>query len=262
MAQELKETKAKLENARLQITALKATYLQRQADVQAAKDTLAYQQHEFNRQKTLAAQGISSQAQLDQAQHALTNAAQQVNAIEHGRENIRASLGDDLNLDVNDHPSVQQAQAALDRAELNLSYTVIKAPAAGIATKVDQLQVGDYITAATPVFSLISDKDVWVEANFKETELTYMRPGQQATIQIDTYPGRVFHGKIVSISPGTGSSFSLLPPENATGNWVKVVQRLPVRISIDDADPSMPLHTGLSATVEVDTHRSRFGKSE
>jgi membrane fusion protein (multidrug efflux system) len=250
----VEDAKARLAGARLQIAALKATYLQRQADVQGAKDTLAYEQREFDRQKMLAAKGISSQAQLDQAAHALASARQQVNAIEQQRENIRASLGDNPDINVNEHPSVQQAQAMLDRALLNLSHTVVRAPADGIVTKVEQLQVGDYINAATPVFSLISDKDIWVEANFKETDLTHMRPGQTATIKVDTYPGRVFHGRVVSASPGTGSSFSLLPPENATGNWVKVVQRLALRISIDDADAHMPLGTGLSATVEVDTH--------
>jgi len=255
----VEDARAKLASARLQIDALKATYLQRQADVQGAKDTLAYQQHEFERQQKLAHEGISSQAQLDQARHALDTARQQVNAVQQQRENIRASLGENPEMDVKDHPSVQQAQAALDRAQLDLSYTVVTAPVDGVVTKVEQLQVGEYIRAATPVFSLVSDTDIWAEANFKETELTYMRPGQDATISVDTYPGRAFHGKVISTSPGTGSSFSLLPPENATGNWVKVVQRLPVRVSIGDADPHMPLHTGLSATVEVDTQHSRIG---
>ena len=129
-----------------------------------------------------------------------------------------------------------QAQAALDRAKLDLSYTVIRAPDDGIVTKVEQLQVGDYITARTPVFTLVSTRDIWVEANFKEDELTYMRPGQSAEIRIDAYPGRRFKAQVMSLSPGTGSQFSLLPPENATGNWVKVVQRVPVRLQLDDAD--------------------------
>jgi len=254
------DAKARLASARLQIAALKATYLQRQADVQAAQDTLAYQQHEFERQKKLAGQGISSQAQLDQARHALDTARQQVNASQQERENIRASLGDNPDIDVNDHPAVQQAQAMFERAELNLSHTVIQAPVDGIVTKVEQLQVGDYINAATPVFALVSNTDIWVEANFKETDLTNVRPGQDATIKVDSYSGRTFHGKVISTSPGTGSSFSLLPPENATGNWVKVVQRLPLRISIDDADTHMPLRTGLSVTVEVDTHSGGSNK--
>ena len=160
----VEEAKAKLAVARLQVSALKATYQQRQAGLQEAKDTLAYQQQEFERQKTLAAQGISSQAQLELARHAVASASQQVNAVIQERENIRASLGDNPDLDVDEHPSVRLAQAALDRAELNLSYTVIKAPADGIVTKVEQLQAGTYIKAATPVFSLVSKKDIWVLA--------------------------------------------------------------------------------------------------
>jgi len=248
------DAQAKLANAQMQIIALKATFLQRQADVQSAQDTLAYQLHEWERQKTLTQKGVSSQAQLDQAQHALATAKQQVNAAEQQRENIRATLADNPTIPVADHPAVQEAQALLDRALLNLSYTIITAPATGIVTRVEQLQKGDYIEAASPLFALISNRDIWLEGNFKETDLTHIRVGQSATIQIDAYPSRDFHGKVVSISPGTGSSFLLLPPENATGNWVKVVQRSPLRISIEDMDTQLPLATGLSATVEVDTH--------
>ena len=152
---------------------------------------------------------------------------------------------------------VQHAQAALDRAELNLSYTDIRAPENGIVTKVDQLQVGNYVTAGTQLFSLMSTDRVWVEANFKETELTHMRPGQEATVEIDTYPDVAFSAKVESLSPGTGLTFSLLPAENATGNWVKVVQRLPVRLHLERFDPNAPLQAGLSATVEVDTRHRR-----
>ena len=252
----VKDAQAKLANARLQIAALQATCRQRQADMRAAEATLRYQTKEFSRQKILAASGIASQAQLDQAQHALTDAGQKLSAARQEQMNARALLGDAASVDA--HPSVQQAQAMLDRARLNLSYTVIKAPMDGIVSRVDLLQAGEYIKAAAPVFSLISDKNVWVEANFKETELTYMRPGQTVTIAIDAYPGRTFHGIVESLSSGTGSSFSLLPPENATGNWVKVVQRLPVRVGITDPDPGWPLHSGLSAIVDVDTHHSRM----
>jgi hypothetical protein len=139
------------------------------------------------------------------------------------------------NIPVDRHPTVQRAQAALDKAQLDLSYTTIRAAESGIVTKVDQLQVGSYVNASTPVFSMMSDR-VWVEANFKETELTYMRPGQEATVEIDTYPGVMFRAKLASLSPGTGLTFSLLPAENATGNWVKVVQRLPVRLARKPAE--------------------------
>lgn len=258
LALAIQDAKANLENEKLKISALKATYLQQQANVKSATDTLTYRTSEFERHKKLAAQGISSRAQLDEARHAMEVAQQQVASAEQQRENVRAALGDNPDLDVKDHPAVQKAQAALDQAELNLSYATIKAPTDGIVSKVEGLQVGDYIKGATPVFALVSNKDIWLEANYKETELTHMRPGQMATIEIDTYPGTVFHGKIESLSPGTGSSYSLLPPENATGNWVKVVQRLPVRVTIDDADPQKPLHAGLSAIVKVDTGADRF----
>ena len=254
----LQDAKAKLASAKLQITALKATYFQRQADVTSAESTLLYQTREFARQQHLASKGIASQAQLELAQHELDDAREKLNAVKQEQKNVSSLLGKDLAMNINDHPTVLQAQAMLERAQLNLTYTVIKAPMDGIVSKVDRLQPGAYINAAAPVFSLISNTTVWVEANFKETELVYMRTGQQATIDIDAYPGRTFHGSVESLSSGTGSSFSLLPPENATGNWVKVVQRLPVRIDINDLDPKSPLHSGLSAVVKVDTHHSRL----
>ncbi len=254
----IEEAKAKLANAKLQIAALRATYKQRQANELAATATLLYQKNEFEREKLLASKGIASQAQLEQARHTLADATQKLSAARQEQRNVLSLLGNDLSININDHPAVQEAQAVLQRAQLNLSYTVIKAPMDGIVSKVDNLQRGDYINAAAPLFSLVSRRLVWVEANFKETELANMVPGQKATIEIDAYPNRTFHGSVESFSSGTGSSFSLLPPENATGNWVKVVQRLPVRINIDDLDPKSPLASGLSAIVNVDTHHSRI----
>jgi membrane fusion protein (multidrug efflux system) len=253
----VEDAKARLASTKLQIAALKATYRQHQAEVVAAVETLAYEEHEFERQTRLATQGIASQAQLDQAQHNRAQAQQKVRAVQQEQDNVLAALDHHPDQDVDAHPAVQQAQAALDRAVLNVSYTSVRAAQEGTVSKVEQLQVGDYINAAVPVFALVSKQNVWIEANFKETELTRMQPGQKCTIEVDTYPGKIFHGHVQSISPGTGSSFSLLPPENATGNWVKVVQRLPVRISIDDLDPRLPLRAGLSAEVKVDIHHDR-----
>ena len=250
----LDEAQAQLAAAKLQVEALKATYRQKQADLKAAQDTAAFQQREYDRRKTLAENGIYPKAQLDQALHAAKNARQQVVSTQQQMANILASLGGAVDMPVEKHPSIRQAQALVDRAALNLSYATVRAPDKGVVTKVEQLQVGDHINAATPLFSLVSTDDLWIEANFKETDLAHMRPGQTATIDIDTYPDRTFTAEVVSVSPGTGSIFSLLPAENATGNWVKVVQRLPVRLAIKDADPQNPLHAGLSATVEVDTH--------
>lgn len=243
---------ARLAATRLRIGAMKASYRQRLADLKAARDELAYQQREYAREQRLAASGIASGAQLDKASQALQAAGQTVEAREQQAATVLANLGGSAAIAIDDHPLVRQAQAALDRARLQLSYSTVRAPIDGIVTKVDQLQPGDYVTAATPVFALVSRSDVWIVANFKETTLTHMRVGQTARVRIDAWPGHDLAGKVVSVSPGTGSSFSLLPPENATGNWVKVVQRVPVRISVDHAQ-DLPLHDGLSAVVRIDT---------
>jgi membrane fusion protein, multidrug efflux system len=261
----VEEAQAKLASARMEISAAKATYRHQLSDQAAARDTLAYQQHEYERQQRLLQSGISSRAQFEQVQHALQLAQSQLNAAQQQVGSVLAMLGGNPDLPLEQHPLVMQAQAALDRALVDLSYTVIRAPDDGAVARVEQLQVGDYINAATPVFGLVSSSDVWVEANFKEDDLTYMRPGQSAEVHIDAYPGRRFKARVASLSPGTGAQFSLLPPENATGNWVKVVQRVPVRLQIDAAEfgDGTPLHAGLSAEVTVDTehHRRLFSRS-
>ena len=255
----VEEAQARLGSARLEVQALQATYRQRQAELTGAEDTLAYQQREYDRQNGLLASGISSQVQVNQLRHALDSARQARNSAHEELAAVAASLGGDAGISIERHPTVLQAQAALERAQLNLSYTVIRAPEDGIVAKVEQLQVGNYINASNALFALISTQDVWVEANFKESQLTYMRPGQSATVQIDSYPGELFHARVASLSPGTGAAFSLLPPENATGNWVKVVQRLPVRLAVTDAPRTLPLRAGLSADVSVDTRHARGG---
>ena len=252
----VENAQAQLAAARLQVDAMKATYRQKLAEAQSAEDTLAYQQREFDRQRQLAASGVAARSTFDQVQNALQVARQKAASSQSDLSNMLAQLGGNPDIPVDQHPSVQRAQAVLDKAELDLSYTMVKAHEPGIVTKVDQLQVGSYVSASTPVFSMISDR-VWVEANFKETELTHMLPGQTATVEVDTYPGTVCNATVQSLSPGTGLTFSLLPPENATGNWVKVVQRLPVRLAFDDNCHNLPLHAGLSVSVEVDTHYRR-----
>ncbi len=252
----VEEATAQFAAARLQIEAMKATYRQKLAELRSAEDTVAYQQREYDRQRQLAASGVAARSTFDQVQNALQTAQHKVTSTQSDANNILAQLGGDPNTPTDQHPSVQRAQAALDKAQLDLSYTVVRAAESGTVTKVEQLQVGSYVTASTPVFAMMS-KRIWIEANFKETELTYMRPGQEATVEIDTYPDVVFKATVVSMSPGTGLSFSLLPPENATGNWVKVVQRLPVRLALEGVGPDTPLHAGLSASVEIDTHHRR-----
>jgi membrane fusion protein (multidrug efflux system) len=256
------DAQAALDSARRKVLALEAGYRQQQAQVRSAQNTLAFQARELDRQTRLAASGLSSKTQLDQAGRDLQAARDQLAAQTAQAASTAADLGD-LDAPLDRQPSVRQAQAALDRARLELSYTVVHAPIDGVVTKVEQLQVGDYINGAAPLFALVSQHDIWVEANFKENDLTYVRPGEAATFRIDAYPGRTLNGEVQSTSPGTGSSFALLPPENASGNWVKVVQRLPVRLSIDPRRAAGPLAAGMSVTVKVDTrhHRVLFGGS-
>jgi membrane fusion protein, multidrug efflux system len=243
--------RARLAAARLQVLSLKADYRQRVADLRSAESALAYAEREYRRQSRLLASGISSQSQVDRARLALSEARQGVAAARQQITAALAQLGGKPDIKVASHPLVEQAQAALDRALLSLSYTIIAAPSDGIVTGVDHLQVGSYLEAATPAFVLVSTHDVWVEADFKENQLAHMRRGDSATVSFDAYPGRTFHAVVASITPGTGSQFSVLPAENATGNWVKVVQRLDVRLRLDGTLP--PVRSGLSASVTVDT---------
>jgi membrane fusion protein, multidrug efflux system len=253
----IQDAEARLAGARLKVQALEAEYRERQADERAAENTIRYRQDDFNRKRKLAADGITSRAQLDQAAHDLDVAQQGLIAARQQTASALAELGGDLSAPIDSRPAVREAQAALDRARLNDSYTTVRAPMEGVVAKVEQLQVGDYINAVAPLFALISTEDVWVEANFKETDLAHMRPGQKATFTVDAFPGSHLTGKVQSTSPGTGASFSLLPPENSSGNWVKVVQRLPVRLSIDPGQTDLPLAAGMSVVAEVDTQHHR-----
>ena len=178
---------------------------------------------------------------------------QNIASIQQQIASTVVALNGNPDIEIDSHPTVRVAKAQLDRARLDLSYAEVLAPDDGIVTKVDDLQVGDYVNPGAAVFSMLSSQRIWIEANFRETGLTYMRPGQEATIDVDAYPDRTFKAHVVSMSPGTGSDFAVLPPENATGNWVKVVQRLPVRLELDEAEPDRPLFSGISVTVQIDT---------
>ena len=253
----VREAEAQLAAATLQVDSLKANYRQRSSQTTAAREAFAFQQNELARQRKLLSSGIASQAAVDRAAHALDDARGALATAQQETSAVLAQLGGDANIAPAQHPGVQSAQAAVDGARLDLSYASVHAPADGVVTRVESLQVGTYVAAHTPVFALVSTGDVWVEANFKEDQLAHMQPGQEASIKIDSYPGRRFRGLVASVSPGTGSQFSLLPAENATGNWVKVVQRLPVRIEFVPTDRDVAMHVGLSATVDVDTRWQR-----
>ncbi len=248
------QANAQLSSAQAQVLGYRAGYRQRMAELTAAQANLAFRQRELARNRNLAASGVVSKEEIDDAQHEVEAATGQVAALREQAAAAAALLGKGGDAS---NPAVLQARAQLDRAMLNRSDTIVRAPQDGVVTKVSQLQVGSYVQAAAPVFSLVTD-EIWVEANFKESDLAHMRPGQHATIDVDAHPGLDLEAVVQSVSPGTGSSFSLLPPENATGNWVKVVQRVPVRLTFTRR-PATPLQSGLSATVKVDTEYRRFG---
>jgi membrane fusion protein (multidrug efflux system) len=252
--------RARLRGARLQVATLKADYRERLADLRSAQSALDYAGREYGRDSRLLASGIASRSQLDKALLARSEAQQRVAAAKQQITAALARLGGRPDIPVNAHPLVEQAQAALDRALLDLSYATVKAPADGIVTGVEHLQVGGYLPAAVPAFVLVSTHDVWVEADFKENQLAHMHRGESATVDFDAYPGRTFRAVVASITPGTGAQFSVLPPQNATGNWVKVVQRLDVRLHLEGKLPAV--RSGLSAAVTVDTRSGRVRRSK
>lgn len=250
------EAQAQLHDAITNVGSMRANYRQGQADLAAAQAKLHFAQREAARQKELVQEGISSQSQYDQARLAVQTASRNIQSTRQANASIAAALTGNVDAPTAQQPAVQKAQATLDRAKLDLSYTVVRAAQDGIVSKVDQLQVGDYVEASKPVFTLVGNR-IWVTANFKEDQLQYMRLGQPATIAIDAFPDLDIKGHVASFSPGTGNAFSVLPAENATGNWVKVVQRLPVEIAIDNPPADVPLHAGLSVEATVDTGHKR-----
>lgn len=245
-------SEAALASARLQVEQLRAAYEQAIAEETSAKDDVAFTQKVFERQQGLLKKGIASQANFDTTENDLHTAQQALSQATQRREAALAALGGDASIETDQHPMVLAAIAQRDKAQLDLANTDVKAPSDGVVAQSDRLQVGQYVTAATPVLALVETGHSWIEANFKETDLTHMKTGEPATITIDAYPGRTLTGTVESIGAGTGAEFSLLPPQNATGNWVKVVQRVPVRIGFSEPVADLPLRSGLSAAVSVD----------
>lgn len=244
---------AALASALANVNSTRADYQQSQSDIRSAQAKLTFAKSEAARQGSLVKEGISSRAQYDEAVLAVRTAQDAIAAAQAKAESVAARLPSGA---PQNQPDVRRAAAALERAKIALGDTVVRAAQDGVVTKVNQLQVGSYVTAARPVF-VLTGRRFWVEANFKENQLRYMRLGQPATVTIDAFPDRKIKAHVESFSPGTGNSFSVLPPENATGNWVKVTQRLPVEIGLDDLPTDLPLHAGLSTEVTVDTGHER-----
>lgn len=250
------EADAELANSRTNIGSMQADYREALSQVSAAKAKYELATSEEARQKSLLGEGISSRAQYDEAVTEVRTARDGIAAAQAKADSLKASLADAVNGPVETQPDVRKAASKLAQARINLADTVVRAPQDGVVTRVNQLQAGNYVTPGRPVFMLTA-LHYWVQANFKEDQLRYMRVGQPAKIEVDAFPDHKLKGHVESFSPGTGSSFSVLPAENATGNWVKVVQRLPVQIAIDDVPEGLPLGAGLSANVEVDTGHKR-----
>jgi membrane fusion protein (multidrug efflux system) len=239
-----------------QLVTLKATYGQKLAQIEQAKADVALYESTYQRQQELVKRGAVSQATFDQARRDLAAARDRVAMAEHDAAATLAQLGGKADAKIEENPTWLAAKAQVDKAERDLRRTVVRAPMAGIVTNVEALQVGEYLPAAQPAFTLVSN-DVWIEANPKESDITYLKPGESATAVIDAYPGREWKATVASLAPATGTEFSVLPAQNATGNWVKVVQRVPVRLSVEMPPDAPPLRTGMSATVDIDTGHRR-----
>ena len=252
----LLRTKAELDAARQQVETTRATLSEARAELTDAQDRAAYYKKRFERQVDLAKRGIVSASRHDELQYDAQIAGDKVTMMRQKIGRVLASLGGDPNLPVDEHPLVRARLAAVERAALDLDRTMVRAPASGTIVTMP-LVAGEQVTAAQPLFAIVTDQSPWVDANFKETDLTHVYVGQKATIVLDTYPDVIWDAEVQSISPATGAEFAILPPQNASGNWVKVVQRLPVRLRLRPRPDAPPLRAGMTASVSIDTGRER-----
>lgn len=246
----LAEADAALAGAQVRVDQLRTDYESTGADIDSARSNLTLAQQDFSRQNELMAKGFMTRARVQQAQNVLEVARAEVRNKIANAAKARAALATGAQVPgVN--PAIAAAQATRARAALNLARTQVRAPASGRISQSSRLQVGQMMVVGMPVLSIVTNERGWVEANFKESQLDHMAIGQRAKIELDAYPGLTLRGHVDSIGAGTGSQFSLLPAQNANGNWVKVTQRVPVRIAIDSRAPR-PLIAGLSADISVD----------
>ena len=252
----LNRARAQMAVIRTELESLRADYGETVVQEQLAKDKVRYLDRRYKRQRKLLKQGLSSEEKHDEAKHDLQVARREVEIIEQRVQRVLAQLAGNERLPVDQHPRYLTAQTTYDQAAVDLKATTIRAPASGIVSNM-KLQVGEYAQAGKPVFSLIQNQPIWVEANLKETQLTHIQPGQQATIVVDAYPDKIWESVVSSIAPATGAEFSILPPQNASGNWVKVVQRIPIKLVITDQAGGPQLRAGMTVSVRIDTRRKR-----
>lgn len=254
---------AQRDQVRLSIEASRRDYARIRSDIAAGEAVVAQARAVFQRAETLAQRNAGSQAQLDQARNALTAEENRLASLRQAAQAALTRLGGDTDLPVEKHPQYIEAQARVAETQRQLERTIVRAPFAGAVTAVESLQPGAFLVAATAALTntgavgLVSSSNMWIEANMKETDLTNVRAGQDCEIVIDAYPNRIWKGKVESIFPVTGSEFSVLPAQNASGNWVKIVQRIPVRVRVLTHEGDPPLRSGMSAVVTVDTQHRR-----
>jgi membrane fusion protein (multidrug efflux system) len=239
------------------LNAEKLVYQRMVRDADAKQQQVAADQANYDRMANLVRNGGVTRADYDNARYQLAADQQALAATRVAAEVQLAKLGGDPNVDVHTMSDYLQAKARVEEAQRELDHTVIYAPFDGIVTQVDTVQPGMYLAAATAAFGIVSTEDVWVEANPKETELTWVKPGDPVSVTVDTYPGRVWHAHVASIAPNSGSEFSILPAQNTSGNWVKVVQRIPVRIVVDRKQGDPDLRAGMSVEADIDTGHRR-----
>lgn len=252
----VEQAQANLLQTRIQIESLRATYGQKTAALARARNDLDYQRTQQQRVNELFRQRVVARSALDTAHHDYDVAQNRLAELQHDLDEAGVNLNGDVAAPAEQHPAYLAAKAALDKAQLDLERATVRAPIDGVASKVPE--PGTYAMPGMPLLSVVADDEAWVEANFKESELERIRAGQTVRVDIDAYPGHRWEGTVASIGQATGAEFSLLPPQNASGNWVKVVQRIPVRVHLQHGDDEPALRAGMSAVIRVDTgHTSR-----
>ncbi|QWG23279.1 HlyD family secretion protein [Bradyrhizobium sediminis] len=254
----LAQARAKLDDAKTSHDNLVANVKLYSQTIELVNAGIALKQKDVERKHSLVKSNAGSQLDLDNSATALVTAQAQRQIVTQQRSNALNQLLGDPELPLEQFPAYMQARAVLDDAQRNLDLTTVRAPMNGIATQVEQIQLGRFVIAGTPVFSVIDTANPWVDANPKESDFTYVAVGQSVTLEVDAFPNHVFKGTVGSLSPGTGAQFAILPPQNATGNFVKVVQRVPVRIYFDKNDKFVrKLKAGMSVYATIDTQHRR-----
>jgi membrane fusion protein (multidrug efflux system) len=253
----LDRAEAQVGNTRNDLVALQTSYRNMQAQVEQAQKDVDFNMVNFKRQEQLLANNFTPRATFDAARNTLQGSQQKLASLQQQLAGLAANLNGDPDAPIQNHPRYKDAVAARDEARRQLEHTVVRAPFAGVVTNVPSLQPGQYLAAAATAFNIVSTDRVWVQASPKETELTYVKPGQTALVEVDSYPGQQWTGTVDSISPASASSFSLLPAENTSGNWVKVVQRIPMRVSVANAPGKPQLRVGMSVELSVATGHER-----